>query len=209
MKTDYEYDIFVSYRRSDDDWVRGTKENFMRAVSSLLRPSIGKYIRVFVDEDIETGTAWPNKLANALSKSKLLVPILSRDYFQSNWCRLELALMLEREKKCGLRCADCPEGLVVPVVIDDGDCFPDPIKAIQASHIHQYANPFMRNDSPNFEKFADELKSKFCKDIETAMANVPLFDPEWSAISHEQFEAVFKIDIESQSTVPSLNLGAN
>ena len=93
----YEYDFFISYRRSDDDWVRWTQEHFVRLLRSLLRPALGQ-VRVFVDQDIEAGTAWPPRLAQALARSRLMVPILCRDYFRSDWCQLELALMYHREQ---------------------------------------------------------------------------------------------------------------
>jgi hypothetical protein len=37
----YEYDIFISYRRSDDDWVRWTREHFVHLLRSLLVPALG------------------------------------------------------------------------------------------------------------------------------------------------------------------------
>src|SRR5258708_1301966 len=85
---EYENHIFISYRRPDAGGVRWTRDNFVRALTSLLRPRLGP-IRVFMDETIEDGAAWPNHLARSLSRSRIMVPVLSRDYFQSDWCRLE------------------------------------------------------------------------------------------------------------------------
>jgi hypothetical protein len=36
------------------------------------------------DEQIETGSTWPAHLARAHTHSRLLIPILSRDYFRSD-----------------------------------------------------------------------------------------------------------------------------
>lgn len=202
---DYEYDIFISYRRSDTDWVRWTRENFVRALSSLLRVRMGS-IKVFVDETIENGASWPNHLAMSLSRSRIMVPVLSRDYFQSDWCRLELALMHQREKICNLRTAASPWGLIHPVVIDDGNCFPPEVKAMQTESLHLFANPFMRPDSPKQEAMADVLRNKLCESIEKALDATPAFDPAWEKVAHEQFEGVFKIHSQSQNTVPSLVL---
>lgn len=202
---DYEHDIFISYRRSDIDWVRWTRENFVRALSSLLRPRLGS-IKVFVDETIEVGASWPNHLAMSLSRSRIMVAVLSRDYFQSDWCRLELALMHHREKKGSLRTAASPWGLIIPVVIDDGNCFPPEVQAMQGEPLHSFANPFMRPDSPKQEAMAEVLKNKLCTSIELALAASPAFDPEWEQVAHKQFEEVFKIQMQSQNTVPSLVL---
>jgi hypothetical protein len=138
--TDYVNDIFISYRRSDVDWVRWTRENFVRALSSLLRIRLGS-VTVFMDETIEDGASWPNHLAMSLSRSRIMVPVLSRDYFHSDWCRLELALMHHREKTRNLRTAANPWGLIIPVIIDDGNCFPPEIQAMQAEQLHRFANP--------------------------------------------------------------------
>jgi TIR domain len=80
--SDYEYEIFISYRRMDDDWVRWTRGNFAHPLRSLLRPVLGT-VHIFIDEQIETGSTWPAHLARAHTRSRLLIPILSRDYFRS------------------------------------------------------------------------------------------------------------------------------
>jgi hypothetical protein len=203
--TDYEHDIFISYRRSDVDWVRWTRENFVRALSSLLRVRLGQ-IKVFVDETIDDGASWPNHLAMSLSRSRIMVAVLSRDYFQSDWCRLELALMHHREKTSNLRTAENPWGLIIPVVIDDGNCFPPEVQAMQGEPLHSFANPFMRPDSPKQEDMAEVLRNRLCTSIERALAATPAFDPAWEQVAHKQFEGVFKIQMQSQNTVPSLVL---
>jgi hypothetical protein len=203
--TDYEHDIFISYRRSDVDWVRWTRENFVRALNSLLRVRLGQ-IKVFVDDTIDDGASWPNHLAMSLSRSRIMVAVLSRDYFQSDWCRLELALMHHREKTCNLRTAENPWGLIIPVVIDDGNCFPPEVQAMQGEQLHSFANPFMRPDSPKQEAMAEVLRNKLCASIERALAATPAFDPAWEQVAHKQFEGVFKIHMQSQNTVPSLVL---
>lgn len=152
----YEHHIFVSYRRSDQEWVRWTRDNLVRVLRSLLRPGLGN-VSVYMDENIETGASWPAHLALNHARSKLLVAVLSRDYFQSDWCRLELALMYAREKATGLRTQENPSGLIVPLTIDDGNQFPAEIQEIQSQKLHNFANPFMRPDSPKQEDLAEVL----------------------------------------------------
>jgi hypothetical protein len=204
--SDYENHIFVSYRRADEDWVRWTRENFERTLGSLLRPALGE-VHIFVDEQIETGMTWPARLAQALARSRLLIPVLSRSYFLSAWCRLELAIMYDREQKAHLRTAANPWGLIIPVVIDDGDHFPPEIRQIQADYIHDFANPFIRFGSPKQQAFAERLHTKLCPSIQAALGNVPPFDPDWEQINLNQFEKVFLIKAVSQTVVPHLSLG--
>lgn len=202
---DYKYDIFISYRRSDEDWVRWTRDNFKRALTSLLRLRLGN-LKVFMDEAIENGNSWPNHLAQSLSRSRIMVAVLSRDYFQSDWCRLELALMHHREKSANFRTSANPYGLIIPVVIDDGECFPPEIQAMQSEPLHAFANPFIRIDSPKQEELAEILKTKLCTPIERTLQMAPPYDPAWEEIAHTQFDGVFQIHMRSQTTVPSLSL---
>lgn len=202
----YEHHIFVSYRRSDEDWVRWTRENFVRPLRSLLRPSLGD-VSIFVDENLETGVSWPLRLAQALARSRLLIPVLSRSYFQSDWCRLELAIMYRREQTANFRTAANPWGLIIPVVIDDGDHFPPEIRQIQGDKIHDFANPFIRIDGHKHEAFAEHLRIVLIPSIQTALGKVPPYDPTWEQVSYDQFEKLFQIKTLSQTAVPHLSFG--
>lgn len=201
---DYDYHIFISYRRMDEDWVRWTRENFVRPLRSLLRPALGD-VKIFVDEQIETGISWPAHLAAALAHSRLLIPVLSRDYFNSEWCRLELALMHHRESQLGLRTPEKPDVLILPFIIDDGTSFPPEVQAMQGEQIHRFANPFMRIDSPRQEDFADYLKT-WCPRVLKALKSVPNFDPGWETVAHAQFNHMFRIHVACQTTLPGLSL---
>lgn len=199
---DYEHHVFVSYRRSDEDWVRWTRENFVRPLRTLLRPALGN-IHIFADEQIETGASWPLRLAIALGRSRLMIPVLSRDYFISHWCQLEITLMYQREQELGFRTAEKPDGLILPVVIDDGDSFPSEVRAMQAEKIHGFANPFMRIDSPRQEMFAEWIRI-WCPTIERSLMNVPPFDARWTDLAQNRFEERFRMQIQTQTTLPRL-----
>lgn len=135
-----------------------------------------------------------------------MVAILSRDYFQSTWCRLELALMYHREQLVKFRTPENPFGLIIPVVIDDGDCFPIEIQEMQCESLHSFANPFIRIDSPKQEELAEILRQKICPTIEQALRTVPSFDPDWERIACREFESMFKVTRQTQKTLPSLRL---
>jgi hypothetical protein len=159
-----------------------------------------------MDENIETGASWPGHLALNHARSKLLIPILSRDYFQSDWCRLELALMCAREKETGFRTKENPSGLIIPLINDDGNQFPAEIQEIQSQGLHNFANPFMRPDSPKQEELAEVLRTLVCPIIERMLQSVPEFNPEWETHAHERFQEMFRIQAQQQLTVPSLTL---
>jgi hypothetical protein len=204
MMPDYEYHFFISYRRSDKRWIRWARENVAEALETLLRPALGK-VKIFVDWQIETGFSWPDYLARALGRSRILVPLLSRDYFNSDWCRLELALMRDREERCKFRCSSNPAVLILPFVYDDGDCFPVEVREMQPKAIHDYANPFVRPDSPSFEIFSEVLRGE-CPRLEEALRSVPPFNPEWEKVAYQQFRERFRIQVAAQTSLPALSL---
>lgn len=201
---DYEHNIFISYRRMDKDWIRWTKENFLRPLRALLRPALSD-VRIFADDQIETGASWPAYLAGALARSRILIPILSRDYFKSDWCRLELALMRHREQLVGYRTPAQPRVLILPVVIDDGNFFPVEVQDMQGEPFHDFANVCMCVDGPRQEEFAAHIKM-WCPRIEKALDVIPPYDPAWEKLAHEQFAQMFKIKVATQKTLPSLSL---
>jgi TIR domain len=201
---DYEYDIFVSYVRQDKYWMRWTRENFVRPLRSLLSIAIGN-VQIFVDDRVETGSSWPVHLAHALARSRLLMPILSRAYFASDWCRLELTYMYQREQKLRLRTAEEENGLILPFVIDDGASFPSEIRAIHAEEIHDFANPFMQTNSRRQEAFTERLR-ELCPRIERALQSAPPFDPAWATLTYDdQTNEMFRIKAVTQKTLPALS----
>lgn len=200
----YDHDIFISYRRMDKMWVRWTCENFVDALRTLLRPALGN-VQIFVDDQIETGASWPVALARAHARSRLLVPVLSRDYFGSEWCRLELALMHWREKHVSYRTPTTPDVLILPFIIDDGESFDPDVQVMQGERIHEFANPWIRPDSPRQEEFTEYLK-RWCPRVERALQSVPPFDPTWEGLNQQQFSTMFRIKVKQQKTLPGLSL---
>jgi hypothetical protein len=148
---------------------------------------------------------WPARLAKALAHSRLLIPILSRDYFNSDWCRLELALMHHREKFVGYRTPAQDSVLILPLVIDDGNSFPPEVQDMQGEPIHSFAITCMCPDGPRQEEFAAHLK-QWCPRVEQALQTIPPYDPAWEALAHVQFAEMFRIKVATQKTLPSLSL---
>ena len=114
----YQHDVFISYRR-EVQWTSWTRDYLKRELHSYLQQDLGREADIFVDERIVVGADWVDELGEHLARSRLLVAVLSRDYFDSIWCLHELDLMLDRS-------AD-HVGLFAPVVVHDCDALPDPI----------------------------------------------------------------------------------
>ncbi|GAA3839487.1 hypothetical protein GCM10022243_02340 [Saccharothrix violaceirubra] len=75
--------------------------------------------RVFVDTGIDVGAHRPTRLASALHRSRLLLPVLSPPYFRSRRRLAEWSTMTARERHCGH-----VHDLLYPVVFRDGTHFP-------------------------------------------------------------------------------------
>ena len=92
----YQYDVFVSYRREPpvSEWVAN---HFLDGLVEWLGETMAEEPRIFVDvKRIETGTAWPDVLREALLTSRLMVSIWSPRYFRSRWCLAEHRSMRAR-----------------------------------------------------------------------------------------------------------------
>jgi hypothetical protein len=112
----YASDIFVSYSRLPKwpDWVR---DWFRPLLEYRVGTELGRKVEVFVDQDLEDGSDWPLALAQKLAESRVLLPLFSRLYVNSKWCRAELSHMFARERACGLRSPANATGLIVPATI--------------------------------------------------------------------------------------------
>ena len=116
----YEFDIFVSYRRTSTmgPWVR-------KRLVPLLKDRINEVarddVRIFCDEDMPDGANLPEQLKRNIRNSALLLTVWSADYFRSSWCLAEWQSFREREALLGLFAAENPLSLVYPIRYADGD----------------------------------------------------------------------------------------
>src|SRR5262249_3704332 len=127
----YEYDIFLSYKRHPEarQWL---VEHFQPLLKFHVELELGREPRIFRDDqDIESGDTWPAHLGRALGNSRVLVALWTRTYFHSEWCSRELSAMLAREQDEGLRTAERPGGVIVPVVLHDCEQLPREVAVLQ------------------------------------------------------------------------------
>jgi hypothetical protein len=119
----YEYDVFLSYTTSSSNgaWVR---EHFRDLFFDRLDNVMPRQPTMFAFDGQETATAWPEQLARALRRSRVLVAVVSPPYFRSHWCVAEWASMKAREDMLRLGTESNPRLLIHPVVYADGQHFP-------------------------------------------------------------------------------------
>jgi hypothetical protein len=198
----YEFDVFVSYRRHYE-WPMWVREIFRPLFDHWLGEELGRAHNVFTDYEVESGVSWPQRLGQALGGSRVLVSLLSRQYFSSPWCQLEFAHMRAREVKCNLRTAHCPGGLIIPAHIHDGQDFPKFALEIQAAQLQQYTNVRLAKGGLTEEQLSSEIR-KWMPDIVQAINSAPGYDPTWAELAVRDFVQQFAAPEPVQSVPPSL-----
>jgi len=148
-KLPYQHDIFVSYRRQIA-WTPWTRDHLKRFLESYLQQELGIPPDIFVDERIIVAADWVNALASHLAQSRIVVAVLSRDYFQSRWCLHELDLILDRN---GGR-----PGLFIPLVVHDCENLPDPIARAQPVDFKDFRITDMNRAGQTYEDFSTAVK---------------------------------------------------
>jgi len=131
MSFEYEYEVFVSYRRDEavKNWLRF---HFVPELRSWLPQYLppGHPSRIFIDWDLRPGQKWPSALRRNLVSSRCLLPVFTTQYFASDWCMAELRSMQAREELLGIGVNDNSDGLVFPIVFADGKRFPDDVSRL-------------------------------------------------------------------------------
>jgi hypothetical protein len=177
----YDYDFFLSYPRRNPvgDWVRN---HFSPELRQWLDSYASRPGRVFVDEDLEGGDYWPNRLEEALRSSMYMVAVWSPQYFTSAWCCAEWRSMRQREDLLGLRSG--ATGLIFPVVFSDGRSFP--AEAGEAQRVDfsdlNYPMPEFRVTAKYLD-FVDRIK-QVCMTLANWVdeRQAPRFDPQWPVV---------------------------
>jgi hypothetical protein len=90
---DREWDVFISYAREDSDWV---KEHLYEPLLTCKTAAATRPV-VFLDvakEGIPSGRNFYDFIAEAMQRSRHIVPVYSATYFQKPMCDYELKLAL-------------------------------------------------------------------------------------------------------------------
>jgi len=126
----YQYEIFVSYKRSPTGslWVRN---HFVPELQSRIDDISPIPIRISCDYQMESGALWPEELKRRLRNSAILLTVWSAPYFRSSWCMAEWRSFRQREEVLGLFTPQSPRGLVYPIRYADGEYFHDDAKNTQ------------------------------------------------------------------------------
>ncbi|MGJ4928877.1 TIR domain-containing protein [Bradyrhizobium sp. HKCCYLS2038] len=197
----YTHDIFISYRRHPETlaWIQ---QHFLPLLTLRVEMELGRTLTVFIDQQVETGTSWPQALGTALGCSRTLIALWTGNYLSSVWCSAELSHMVAREQEAQLRTAQHPHGVVIPAFIHDGHRFPAELGYMQRFEIQQCFNVRMAPKSPRAEELDAALAAQ-APAIAACIEHAPAFRATWPQTAAEQMYARFHQSVEAvQTTVP-------
>jgi hypothetical protein len=169
----YQYEIFLSYRRSPTVglWVKNHLHPKLQSRIDEISPIP---VRISFDLDMQGGVSWPNELKLRLRSSAILLTVWSADYFRSDWCMAEWRSFRQREAILGFSTPQNPAGLVYPVRYADGDYFHDDAKQtnwkIDFSEL-SYPEEEFRHTQKYLE--FDDLVKKLAKELLPLVLNAP------------------------------------
>lgn len=122
----YEYDVFISYRRTSTarEWVMNY---FYPRLHAFLSDALPDSPSIFLDQrEIEPGAIWQSTITRALKHSKFMIAVLNGPYFSSQYCRAEWETFVDREHLIG-----APGTLIAPIRFFDGEYYDPSAKARQ------------------------------------------------------------------------------
>lgn len=198
----YKYDMFISYRR-DDETRRWLNTHLIPLLGLHVGQSLGRKVRIFVDDQLETGILWPAALGKTLGQSRVLVPLWAKDYLASKWCHAELNAMWARQKAMLAAAAAPPKlrSLILPFVIHDGESMPKDIAMVQLLKIQDCFNVRMAIDSPRAEALAS-LVQDHADDVARAINAAPSWQSSWVAAAAADFDITFRQGRQGQRKPP-------
>lgn len=202
----YQHDIFVSYKRHPET-LRWIEDHFRPLLEHHVANELERDPKIYVNEisnQIPAGTAWPASLGQELGTSRILLALWSGAYLNSVWCAEELTTMMVREQKYDCRTPQNQYGLIIPVVVHDGDEIPEPLGVAQAMDIKTCYNTRMRRDGAKAEELSDKIV-EHARGIAIAITKAPKWQEDWPIQAAQQlFNKYYKAEA-SQRRVPRFN----
>ncbi len=105
--------IFCSYRRIDDvDVFDGTVRNIVRDLRALYSAETGQSLDLFLDSDnVQWGDNFQATISRAVHEASFFMPIITANYFTSDWCRQEFFSFYSKCQSLGV------VELILPIVL--------------------------------------------------------------------------------------------
>jgi hypothetical protein len=123
---------FWSYAHADDDAEGGRIADLARAVAAEYEMQMAEELPIFLDRDsLNWGDDWEERVDEALVSGFFFIPVLTPRYFQSEQCRRELQVFLQRAQVLNLTALVLPIRYIDFAALNEADPSDDLLKGVQ------------------------------------------------------------------------------
>ena len=116
--SEYDANIFLSYRHQDNDYLDNAILDFTKNVSQAYEYQTGRKLHLFTDQEISWGSDWQKILDANITKANILFVAVTPMYLKSEACRKEL---LEFDTRTGQHSGN----KILPMVWQNLKAIPD------------------------------------------------------------------------------------
>ena len=162
---------------------RWTREHLRALLSAYLQQDLGNPPKIYIDERSEHSPNWAKDVANHLARSKVLLAVLSGDYFNSPWCAHELDLVLAK--------MNGQPGLFFLMVVHDCEELSGPIGLAKGPDFSAYRKAGLQFGTPEYTQFGDAIQ-RLTPKMADAIDNVPDYEPAWEHLCVQRFLEVYE-----------------
>jgi hypothetical protein len=124
--------FFTSYANREDD--QDHVAEFHEQLEHELRIKRGRNLTStgFLDRhSLQLGLTWREPMVEAIRSTRLLVALITADYFESEWCRREWAVMMERARRAGRSPGDEPVAILPLFWVKPRGALPQDLASMQ------------------------------------------------------------------------------
>ncbi len=191
-EADYEYEIYVSFAQNavSNEWL----QSFIIQLKDAIQRETGEEPRIFDDySELSISELWAEQTKLRVLRTKLLLAVLTPQYFESRTCMRTWATFELREQ---ITNDQLP--LIIPLFIRGRDTMPSWVAKRQffdMSDLPIHTSAF--TDRTQSSKLIERIK-RLAKTGAQMLYHVPSFDPQWTVFVPEDkpiYEPDFKYDI--------------
>ncbi|MEU6657761.1 toll/interleukin-1 receptor domain-containing protein [Streptomyces sp. NPDC046821] len=176
--------FFTSYANREDD--QDHVAEFHERLEQELRIKRGRNLSSagFLDRrSLRLGLTWREPMVDAIRSTRLLVALITADYFESEWCRREWAVMMERARRAGRSPGQEPVAVLPLFWVKPRGPLPRDLASIQYSSAELFGGnkapdnliDLLREDKQEAAAFIRRLATVM---IEAADRDLPVLDAE-------------------------------
>jgi hypothetical protein len=92
--------------------------------------------------------------------------------------------------------------LIIPVVVHDGECIPDPVRQIQPSDFKSVRIAEIIKNTPKYQEFSEKMRD-LAPSVLAALRSAPQFAEDWVASYKQRFASVYQKQLVGQRLDPS------